>query len=34
MKAKKWYQEWVSKVKAQQTLHEKQSLRGWWKALF
>ena len=29
MKVRKWYQEWVSKVKTQQMLHEKQSLKGW-----
>jgi len=27
--AEKWYQEWVSKVKAQQMMHDKQSLKGW-----
>ena len=25
----KWYQEWVSKVKADQMMHEKQSFKGW-----
>ena len=29
MEAEKSYQEWVSKVKAHQIMHEKQSLKGW-----